>query len=84
VCLANGVVYVRDAGYTYALNQNTGAVLTTLRVSESYGGAAVVNGAVFGGDVDDNVLTRYTPNGLLSNYVAQRPNPMQLRPHRLR
>jgi outer membrane protein assembly factor BamB len=84
VCVANGVVYIRDAAYTYALDQHTGAVLTTLRVGESYGGAAVVNGAVFGGDLDDNVLTRYTPNALQSGYVAPRPDPMQLWRHHLR
>jgi hypothetical protein len=59
-------------------------LLTTMPVGSSYGGPAVVNGAVFAGDVSDGVLTRYTPNALLSNFVAPRPNPMQLRPHPLR
>jgi outer membrane protein assembly factor BamB len=84
VCVANGVVYCRDQYYTYALDQNSGAVLTTLRVGNSYGGVAVVNGAVFSGDLNDGVMTRYTLNALQSNYVAPRPDPMQLRPHHLR
>jgi outer membrane protein assembly factor BamB len=84
LCVANGVVYVRDNQYTYALDQNSGAVLTTLRVGNSYGGAAVVNGAVFSGDLNDGVMTRYTLNALQSNYVAPRPDPMQLRRRRLR
>ncbi len=82
--VANGVVYVRDNHYTYALDQNSGALLTTMPVASVYGGVAVVDGAVFAGDDTDGVLTRYTPNGLLSNFVAPRPEPMQLRPHPLR
>jgi outer membrane protein assembly factor BamB len=84
VSTANGVVYVKDQYYTYALDQNTGATLTTLPAGSFSGGAAVVDGAVFAGNVVDNVLIRYTPNALLSNYVAPRPDPMQLRPHKLR
>jgi outer membrane protein assembly factor BamB len=84
VSLANGVVYVRDQFYTYVLDSNSGTLLTTLRVGSTYGGAAVVDGAVFSGDETDGVLTRYTPNAMLSNFVAPRPDPMQLRPHPLR
>jgi outer membrane protein assembly factor BamB len=84
VCVANGVVYVGDGIFTYALDQNSGAILTTLSVGSSYGGPVVVNGAVFTGDVTNGVLTRYTPNALLSNFGAPRPDPMQLRPHHLR
>ncbi len=83
VCVANGVVYATGVGYTFALDQNTGALLTTLSIG-SDSGAAVVNGAVFVGDAFDGVLARFTPSGMLSNYVAPRPDPMQLRPHRLR
>ncbi len=84
LCGANGVVYVKDSSYTYALDQNTGAILTTLPVGSLKGGAAVVNGAVFSGDSYDGVLARYTPYALQSGYLAPRPDPMQLRPHRLR
>jgi outer membrane protein assembly factor BamB len=84
VTVANGVVYATDGSYTYALDQNTGTVLTGMPVGGDYTGAAVVNGAVFAGDAYDGVLARYTPNGLLSNFVAPRPEPMQLRPHHLR
>jgi outer membrane protein assembly factor BamB len=82
--VANGVVYASNGAYTYALDQNTGAVLAALPVGSGYGGPAVVNGAVFVGDVDAQVLARYTPNALLSNFVAPRPDPLQLRPHPLR
>jgi outer membrane protein assembly factor BamB len=84
VCAANGVVYASTQSYTYALDQNSGALLSTLPVGSDYGGPAVVNGAVFAGDQIDGVLARYTPNALQSGYVASRPDPMQLRPHRLR
>jgi hypothetical protein len=53
-------------------------------VASDYGGIAIANGALFTADVFDNALTRFTPNGLLSNFVAPRPDPMQLRPHPLR
>ncbi len=84
VCVANGVVYVTNYAFTYALDENTGALLTTLPVGSEDGGAAVANGAVFSGDIRIGVLARYTLNGLLSNFVAPRPDPMQLRPHPLR
>jgi outer membrane protein assembly factor BamB len=84
VSAANGVIYATDGSYTYALDQDTGAVLTGLPVGGDYTGAAVADGAVFAGDAYDGVLARYTPAGLLSNYVAPRPDPMQLRPHRPR
>ncbi len=84
LCVANGVVYASDGSYTYALDQNAGAVLAALPGGSTYGGPAVVNGAVIAGDSYDDALTRYTPNGLQSNYIAPRPDPMQLRPHRLR
>jgi outer membrane protein assembly factor BamB len=84
LCVANGVVYASDASYTYALDQNTGAVLAAPPVGCGYGGPAVVDGALFSGDRNDEALARYTPNGLQSNYIAPRPDPMQLRPHRLR
>jgi outer membrane protein assembly factor BamB len=77
------VVYASNEGFTYALDQDTGALLTTLPVGNDSGGPVVVNGAVFIGDYNDGVLARYTPNALLSNFVAPRPDPMQLRLHHL-
>jgi outer membrane protein assembly factor BamB len=84
VCVANGVVYATNKFYTYALDQRTGALLTALQAGSTYGGPAVVNGALFAGDDNHGGLARFTPNALLSNYVAPRPDPMQLRPHPLR
>jgi outer membrane protein assembly factor BamB len=84
LCVANGVVYVTDESNTYALDLNTGANLATLPVGSQYGGPAVVNGAVFIADAVSGAIARFTPNALLSNFVAPRPDPMQLRPHRLR
>jgi outer membrane protein assembly factor BamB len=84
ICVANGVVYATNSYYTDALDQSTGALLTALPVGSTEGGPVVVNGAVFAGDDNNGGLARYTPNALLSNYVAPRPDPMQLRPHHLR
>jgi outer membrane protein assembly factor BamB len=77
-------VYVSTSACTYALDQNTGTVLASMAAGNTFGGPIVVDGAVFVGGSYDGVLVRYTPNALLSNYVAPRPDPMQLRPHRLR
>jgi outer membrane protein assembly factor BamB len=84
VCVANGVVYASDGSYIYGLDQDTGAILATLPAGASPGGPVVVNGAVFTGDSYDDGLARYTLEGMSSNFVAPRPEPMQLRPHPLR
>jgi outer membrane protein assembly factor BamB len=84
LCVANGVVYASNSSYTYAMDQNTGALLTTLPGGNVYGGPVVVNGALFVGDNNNDVLTRFTLNAALSNFVAPRPDPMQLRQRKLR